>query len=497
MNRDPRSSLTLIGPICFGIALSSAWAACPGPSNGPDLIVGTLAQLQGSQQIVSFGSDSLNGHTYVAFSVGTTSCNIGNTTVNWYPDPDDRHPVISQNCFRLKPDAAGYTRFEQIGQTWAKHGFAALAQSVCCACTNPGTFEKLGVGCSDPYAAGRNGTQGDVSPRWQINPVTGEHAEPTANPPFTGANTGRRLRIDVLDLEPSTTRNAPTKYFVEGQYNTEDDAAAGNQNNNASYRQISVNGSGSNWTFGVFGTDPNVETIRQRPGIRAWKDLDPTVTETDVVTPEDGGFTGLVIVSAQATNLGGGLYHYEYAVQNLSSDRAVASISIPVSIYATLSHLGFHDVNYYDGDGINDVTTDGADWAPVVAGGAVTWSVAQSYADNPNGNALRWGTLSNFRFDADVAPSPGILKLAQFKLNAVDMTATTIAPAAIACTRGDLNGDGLVNGADIARFVDRLVIGGGTPTERCAGDLETTPDGQIGVADVNPFAMCLVSGGGC
>src|SRR5262245_13924132 len=129
-------SLTVLAACINVLQPASIQAACPTPNSGPDLIVGTLAQLQGSQQIVSLGSDTIGDDTLVAFSVGTTSCNIGNATLNWIPDPDPRHPVIAQNCFRLKTDAAGYNRFEQIGQDWAKHGFAALALSACCTCTN-------------------------------------------------------------------------------------------------------------------------------------------------------------------------------------------------------------------------------------------------------------------------------------------------------------------------------------------------------------------------
>jgi hypothetical protein len=39
-----------------------------------------------------------------------------------------------------------------------------------------------------------------------------------------------------------------------------------------------------------------------------------------------------------------------------------------------------------------------------VADGGVTWST-QSYAANPNANALRFGTIYNFRFDANAPPS--------------------------------------------------------------------------------------------
>lgn len=67
----------------------------------------------------------------------------------------------------------------------------------------------------------------------------------------------------------------------------------------------------------------------------------------------------------------------------------------------------------------------------------------------------------------------------------------------VSCTRGDLNGDGLVDGSDVPRFVELFTSGGdgGTAVERCAGDLELSPNGLVDEVDVTPFADCLLAGG--
>ncbi len=91
--------------------------------------------------------------------MGTKSLNIGDTTLLWQGSTA-LHPVIGQGLYRYKtePGSRPGGRLEQIGLSWLKHGFTALAQPEFCACTNPGTGSLLGLGCSDPYDAGLNGS---------------------------------------------------------------------------------------------------------------------------------------------------------------------------------------------------------------------------------------------------------------------------------------------------------------------------------------------------
>ncbi|HPF41682.1 MAG TPA: hypothetical protein P5081_22770 [Phycisphaerae bacterium] len=346
---------------------------------GQDLIVGELygpLQNPPSQQI--------GGVWYDTFSVGTTSCNLGDEILTWEGSSGFVHPAIGQNVFRLK---AG--RFEQIGQSWLKHGFTVAAGSACCSCTGPGG-PTLYPGCSDPYGGGLNNSQGSIKPKWRVNPTTGAHVH-GSNPSFSG-DVARRLMVRHSDIDPAL--NPSSIYFIEGQYVHEEDAGLGNDNNNASYRQLSISASGANeYTASVTAT-----TQREECGIRAWQDTDPGVAETDAEVPNDG----LYIVAAKATDLGGGIWHYEYAVQNLNGNRGIKSFSIPISPAANVTNIGFHDVDYHDGDGDNSVDRDGTDWPGVFANGTVSWEMVDV---GSNSNALLWGTLYNFRFDADVEPS--------------------------------------------------------------------------------------------
>ena len=478
---------------CWGIGFAILSAAespraagqCQVSTNA-DVIVGELANNPSNPPNIS-NFTSAGG--IEAFSIGTTSCNIGTFWLNWLQAPNTNHPVIGQNFFRLRREAGGYNTFEQLGQSWLKHGFFALSENACCNNCSGTDGTHLGVGCSDPYNSTRNASQAGLGPKWQVNATTGVHIHPIANPSFSGS-VARRLQIKTADLEVSDGAQPITsqpRFYAEGQYIAADDAANGNKNNNASHRPMAVSGSGTAWTFTQIGT-----TQRQQPGIRAWKDFDPTVTETDVIVDEEAGWTALVIVAAQATDLGGGVHHYEYAVQNLNSDRSVGSFKVPVSPYATITNAGFHDVDYHSSDGSGNITTDGTDWFNTVDGGTIQWvAVNVAPADD---NALRWGTLYNFRFDCDLAPTSGDVTLGQFKA-ANNETATTVIPSAVTCMRGDLNDDNVVDAADIQRFTDRLVGGGATPKEKCAGDLEPTADYGIDDDDMEPFAECVLNEG--
>ncbi len=346
---------------------------------GPDVIVGDLHDLS------RYGTTG--GIT--AYSVGTVSCNIGNFWLNWFSNTN-QHPGIAQNRYRLKGG-----RFEQIGQSWLKHGFFALSETLCfndCQSTNG---SHLGVHCSDPYSAGLNGQQSNLGPRYQVNAATGVFTYPPANP-ATPPTIGRRLQVHNTDLDPA--QNAGAMYWVEGQYVTNDDAFSGNKNNNASYRRVNVGASPHNLSF--VGS-----TVRQMAAIFAWKVTEAGVNIASFDIPGDGHMD----LGYKATDLGGGMWHYEYALYNMNSDRSGQSFNVPVPAGVTISNVGFHDVDYHSGEPFSLT-----DWTSSTAGGFTSWAT-QTFAQNANSNALRWGTLYNFRFDANYAPRSGNVRVGLFK----------------------------------------------------------------------------------
>jgi len=77
----------------------------------------------------------------------------------------------------------------------------------------------------------------------------------------------------------------------------------------------------------------------------------------------------------------------------MNSDRQIRSFSLPVVGVPNIINIGFHD---NDADPTND-------WRVTVENGAITWQT-DTYAVNPGANALVFGYMFNFRFDASAAP---------------------------------------------------------------------------------------------
>jgi hypothetical protein len=239
-----------------------------------------------------------------------------------------------------------------------------------------------------------------MGPRYQVNAYTGYFVYPAPHP--SGTNTGR-IQVDIADLEPSDPNG--TRYFGNAQYIAPDDATSGHGNNNCSYREITVSGSGTAWNFGFSGS-----THREIPAIEAWQTCESGVNVQNIQIPNEG----LLILGSKATDIGGGMFHYEYALFNMNSYYSVGTLTVPVPAGVTVTNVGFHDITYRGGDGVGGVNQDGTDWATTVASGSLSWATTP-FAQNPNANAIRWGTTYNFRFDANSAPTPGSITIGTFK----------------------------------------------------------------------------------
>src|SRR6185295_18910135 len=102
---------------------------------GPDLIVGEVHSSDagpggGSSPLALLLFPFATSPTHFAYGLGTTACNTGSEVAAvphsgnllWLASPDNRHPVIAQNLYRLST-VNGATRLEQVGQSWVKHAF--------------------------------------------------------------------------------------------------------------------------------------------------------------------------------------------------------------------------------------------------------------------------------------------------------------------------------------------------------------------------------------
>ncbi len=379
---------TLLLLAVFSLPALTQDPSCGNWSTGPDVIVGNLTDIghYGAVGAVS------------AYSIGTDACNFGDTPLVWQ-EGNNQHPVIAQHMYRYEDG-----RFEQLGISWLKHGFGALANNTCCTCQNPNDLQLLGVGCSDPYDASLNGDQdgwfggywGGLGPRSEVDPTTGDFPWPYTTMGQSGDNIYKRLQVQTAEMDPNTHPDA--RYFAEAHYVSPHDCAAGNQHNNASHRQVTpVTFANDQWVLS-FSSD----TTRMRSAIYAWREFDPGVTLSVV---DDGG---RLILGSNATDNGDGTWSYEYALYNMNSNRSIGAIFIPFPDGTTPTALGFHDVEHRE----NPWSVD--DWTPTISAGDISWST-DSYSVNPDANAIRWGTLYNFRFTCDAAPTNGPVYANPFK----------------------------------------------------------------------------------
>lgn len=398
----------------------------PPPNAGPDVIVGEITN------IARWGA--VGGIT--AYNVGTTSCNIGTEDAQWVVNTN-QHPLIGQQMYRLKNG-----RFEQIGQSWLKHTFGTIDNGICGPC-NGHLGQVLGVGCSDPYSASQAGDVSLLGPKWQVNATTGAYPYPFFNNPPAQATIGRRLQVATADIDPA--QNAGAQYVMEAVYIANDDALRGNGLNNYSHYPVTI----ASATSTPSASGP---TRRMRPAITAWKSVDSSVSEVNADYAESS-LTARFVVSGKATSNGNGTWNYEYAVFNLNSNRSGRAFSVPVPTGVTVTNIGFHDVAYHSGDGTNGVSFDGTDWTTTNSGGQLSWAT-QTFAQNASANALRWGTLYNFRMTASVPPVSGSAILELFKpgLGGEPNSASAIGIPVPGCP-ADWNHDGVINSQDFFEFI--------------------------------------------
>lgn len=430
---------------------------CPVALAQVDLVISDLPDV--------FRKGTVNGiHGY---AVGFTVCNVGTEHASWQSQTN-QHPVEGWGMFRL---ADG--RFEQIGVSWLKHGNFAASSPGCGTCDTRINGNRLGVGCRDTYDALFNSSSYGLGARSEVNPATGVFPFPPRGWTITGNNIYKMCQVAQADL---TTPGA--MYFVEGNIVHPQDAAAGLGANNASFRRVTVNPS-------TFVVTPVGATQSQSPAIRAWRDFglggqpDPDVVLNSVDVPGDGRLW----VASKATLLGNGLWHYEYAIENLSSDRSVGAVSVAVAPGSPVVAPGFHDVDPH-----SDEVLEGSDWTFERGSCAVMWSTA-AHAVNPNANALRWGTLYNFRFDSPLPPASGSIALELFRPGTPSsVLAGAVVPSG--ARSADFNGDGFRDFFDYDAYVECYETAVCPP----GGDADFNGDGFADFFDYDAFVEAFESG---
>lgn len=353
----------------------------------------TLGELYG---IASMGRTGLYPNGKNGLSFATTSCNTGGVIVPWNGPMAETHPFIGLALFRVKNGV-----LQEVGTSWIKHGFFALSNDDCnWGCPNGSDGSYLALACSDTYSTSNNASQFYLGPRTEVNPFLAVWEacgsffdEPTGVPDggcgrsYNGSEpNGVNHRLEVWDEDLG---NMGATYYYEGIYYVAGDTQP---DNGVGWRQCTMGWSGSNWTFNTVGG--GVIPVLG-PVVETWGDE----SHRQNVASDDGP----AILSVKVTDLGGGVWHYDYALYNYRSERCVNSFSVPLG-GVTASNLGFHDID----------KTASNDWTATVANGSVTWTT-EDFVTNPNANALRSQFLFNFSFDANRGPVAGQAQGGVFK----------------------------------------------------------------------------------
>jgi len=357
----------------------------PAQSNTVAGLDGRLTNISNPTYYGRRGPSYPNGEVGMAFA--NTMCNPGSVNIPWYQAMQPNHPKFGFLIVRVAND-----KIEQINEwSFCKHAFLSInVNGACGSCVSPGTGSLMGLNCSDTYGASNNASRTWLGPPNEIDPWLGtwnpvgsyfDIGDPS-QPGYPAAADGvrslsqsifdsvdNRVTIDEIDL---TTPNAEYYYGLQLIHEGEALSARGD---NLAHRGLNASWSGSSWSFSNNSNGQDDGTILKR-----W----PGAT---IYSASNGLDDGRFFVASKVTSLGGGNYHYEYAIHNVDNSRAGGGFRIPIDAGATASNYSFGDID----------TSSSNDWTVARIGNEIVFTAT---ANNP----LEWNTIYNFGFDADFPP---------------------------------------------------------------------------------------------
>ena len=368
------------------IALLSFAALASGLVAQSNTVVGLNGRLEILDNITYWGR---RGAAFpggeVGLSMRNTMCNPGSVSIPWYAQMLENHPKFGFLITRLSGD-----RMVQISdRSYCKHAFTSASTSGGCGPCNGIGGNLMGVTCSDTYTAGHNAGRNHLGPADEINPWLGtwnhvgsyfDQGDPNVGAP--GNTDGAQSPITVgsdevknrVTVKEADLQVAGASYFYGIQLIHEGEAV-GNRSDNIKSRGFVPTWNGSSWSVANSSVGEAFGSILQHwPG-------------ADLNSGGNGNDDGRFFVASKVTALGGGSYHYEYAVHNVDNNRGGATLRIPIDASATASNFSFRDI---DSDALNN-------WTAARIGNEIVFTA-------PASNPLNWNTIYNFGFDANFAP---------------------------------------------------------------------------------------------
>jgi hypothetical protein len=452
----------------------------------------TVPGLDGRLTVVdSFTYQGRRGPAHPNGEIGAamlnTMCNPGTVQIPWYAASsgpggmNENHPKFGFLLVRVAND-----RLEQISdRSFCKHAFTSTNSPGCGTCQHPGTGSLLGIGCSDTYGVGNNADRNWLGPAGEINPwlgtweATGSYFDIGDN--GTGTVDGiKSLSTAGYDsvkyrvtIQESDLTTAGAQYFY-GIHLVHEGELLANRWDNLASRGCVPTWNGSTWSFPNNAVGQSYGSILQQ-----WAGA---TLDSDSNGNDDGRF----FVASKVTALGGGNYHYEYAVHNADNHRGGATFKVPVDAAGSVSNFSFGDI---DGNPLND-------WTAARVGNEVVFSA-------PAGNSLDWNTIYNFGFDCNVQASTGncIIDQARVGPGALSVTVTTKVPSGVPGADFAVVGQGCGScvasfyeapGFDLANQKMKLTYSGGAYTVGVSTNNFVAPTGgdlNMGDDDEDSFAL--------
>jgi len=312
--------------------------------------------------------------TKVAITPSASLTNVGEADIEWYGPFSGQHPYLVWTLYRVTDD-----EITQLGLSAVKHSYLSINSD--CPC-NPG--QVLWVGCSDTYNVATNENQYYLGPREEIETHTGLWEE--CGSFFDGDpvdcqrdDPGYQSPWDFrLVIEESDLQVAGAEYHFEAFYVVKDDL---NIFNTMAHMEVDPHLQVETWLF------PAVGPLVLGSTVDVW--VDPSAPPSGAANHTLDTGEGHVQLAVKTEDLGGGVYRYTYALMNHDFDRQVTAFEVPLSPDGTVQTAGFTAVGGWEG----------SEWmAAVTPEGTLRWE-----ASDPN-DALDWGTLFSFLFEADMAP---------------------------------------------------------------------------------------------
>ena len=333
----------------------------------------------------------------VGLSMRNTMCNPGSVSIPWYAQMQENHPKFGFLITRLVND-----RMEQISdRSYCKHAFTSASTSGACGACNGIGGTQMGVTCSDTYSASNNGSRTYLGPPHEIDPWLGtwnhigsyfDQGDPNVGAP--GNTDGVQNTISVgsdavknrVTIQEADLLTPGAQYFYGIQLIHQGEALA-NRGDNIKSRGFVPTWNGTTWTVANSAVGEAFGSILQH-----W-------TGSTVESGTNGTDDGRIFVASKATSIGGGMYHYEYAVHNVDNSRAGATLRVPIDAGVTASNFTFRDI---DTDALNN-------WTAARVGNEIVFTA-------PPSNPLEWNTIYNFGFDADVAPGDSWVEIDEARI---------------------------------------------------------------------------------